>query len=429
MRYLRCLVTCLALAVVASAAFGAAENSVLYWNNEMIKVIRLARTPPPVAALHMATLHVSAFDAVNGITRTHQGWLVNDPAPAGADMDAAIAGAAHTALLALWGQAANPHNINVALEKALARIPDGKAKDDGFAWGKKVAQAVMAKRATAGHDKPLPGPFSSREPGKWRETPPGFRPAVLPHIAKVTPFVMTSPDQFRAPPPPALDSKEMADDIALIARIGARDGAERTEYETLTGPFWSDDLGTCTPPGHWNIIASDIARQKNLSTADCARLFALLNLAEADAGISCWDSKFYYNLWRPETAIREIDATMNPHVKAVPEFIPNMGTPAFPTYTSGHSTFSAAASRLLELYFGTDDIEFTATSDGLPGAVRSYKKLSQCRDEVGMSRVWAGIHFMVDNVEGQNCGIKIADWVFAQTLKPASPSLTTMVAK
>jgi hypothetical protein len=264
--------------------------------------------------------------------------------------------------------------------------------------------------------------YTSNEAGKWRETPVGFRPPVMPHMAKVTPFVMTSPDQFRPPPPHKIDSKECAEEMAYVAKVGARDGAERTEDQTLSTPFWADDLGTNTPAGHWCQIAQDLARRKNLSVPESARLFALLTFAAADAGIACWDAKFFYGTWRPETAIREMDAKINPLAVANPDFIPNMPSPAHPDYTSGHSTFSGATSRILELYFGTDDIEFTVTSDGLPGAVRTYKKLSDARREIGMSRVYGGIHTMSANVEGQNCGIKIADYVFATALKPAKAS-------
>ncbi len=419
MKPTRLLVSALAAVLLACPPLRAAAP-VLDWNDQALNAIRLARTPPPIAAQHLASLHAAIFDTVNGVTRTHTGWLVREAAPAGLDLDAAIAAAAHTTILALWGQAANPENINAAYATALAAIPDGAAKTAGIAWGKTVAARILAARATAGLDKPLPGPFASTEPGKWRETPPGFRPAVLPHVAKVTPFVMTSPDQFRAPPPPALDSQEHAEEIAYVVKVGARDGAERTEYETLAAPFWADDLGSATPPGHWNVIAQDLARRHRLSTPECARLFALLNLACADAGISCWDSKFHYSTWRPETAIREVTPEINPHAEAHPDFIPLMASPAFPSYTSGHSTFSAAASRIVERFFGTDDIEFTTSSDGLPGAVRTFKKLSDARKEIGMSRVWGGIHFMSDNLVGQECGLKLADYVFATALQPVA---------
>lgn len=412
----RILLTAALLSVAAPAP--AADNAVLVWNTQALNAIRLARTPPPVASHHLAAVHAAIYDAVNGINRTHQPYAVKAAAPTGANLDAAIASAAYTVINALWGQAANPENYRAAYNAALAAVPDSQAKADGIAFGKQAAEAVLAARAQSGWNKPIEGTFNSTEPGKWRETPPGFRPAVLPHWPNVTPYVLTSGSQFRPPPPPALDSQQFADELAEIARIGARDGAERTEYQTLSAPFWADDLGSATPPGHWNVIAQDLARRNNLSAVDTARLYALLNFALADGGIACWDAKYFYRTWRPETAIREITKADNPHAVAHPEFIPLMVTPAFPSYTSGHSTFSSASSRLLERFFGTDDIAFSTTSDGLPGAVRSFKKLSECRNEIGLSRLFGGIHYRADDVEGRACGMKIADYVFEHALLP-----------
>jgi hypothetical protein len=418
------LLIVLSAVLMASNVGLCAGNAVLDWNEEALDATRLARNPPPLAALLFATYHVAIFDAVNGITRTHHGWLVNDPAPAGADMDAAVASAAYAVLTALWTQT-NPRTFQIAYEKALAAIPDGQAKADGVAWGRKVAEAVLAKRADCGYNKPIPGTYSSTEPGKWRETPPGFRPPLLPYWGKVTPFVMTSPSQFRAPPPEALGSKEYAEELAFVASHGARDDADRTEYQTLCTPFWSDDLGTATPPGHWNVIAQDIARRRNLSVPECARLFALLNLAEADAGISCWETKYYFNFWRPENALRELDPKLNPNIVNKPDFIPNMASPPFPSYISGHSTFSAAGARMISLCIGTDDVDFSVTSDGLPGVVHTFKKLSDAQREVGMSRVWGGIHTMSDNLEAQKIGVKVADWVFSHALGPVQSGTPT----
>ncbi len=410
-------------AIVAASAFlapaRAADNAVLFWNEQVLNATRLGRNPPPIASLHLATFHGAIFDAVNGITRQHQPWQGNAVAPAGIDTDAAIAGAAHTVLHALWGQSSNPRNFELAYERAIAAIPDGPPKTDGIAFGKKVAEAALALRAKSGWNKPAEGVFSSQEAGKWRETPAGFRPPVTPQLATTTPFVMQRPDQFRAPPPPPLDSREYAEELAYAARVGARDGAERTEYQTLSTPFWADDLGTATPAGHWNSIAQDLARRQKLGTAECARLFALLNFACADAGIACWETKYHYRTWRPETGIRELDARSNPFAKPQPDFIPNMAAPAHPDYTSGHSTFTGAATRLLERYFKTDTIEFTTTSDGLPGAVRTFKSLSAACEEVGMSRVFAGIHTMSANLAGQKAGIQIADYILEHALLPA----------
>ncbi len=314
MKFPRLFVAALAACVLAGPlAFGA--NAVLYWNDQALNATRLARNPPPMAAVFYATYHAAIFDAVNGISRHYQGWLVNDPAPAGANMDAAVAGAAHTVMVALWSPTSNPHNFQVAYDKAIAEIPDGPAKTEGVAWGEQVARHVLVWLAKSGYDKPIPGKYSSTEQGKWRETPSQFRPALLPYWGHVTPFVMTSPAQFRAPPPESLGSEAYAEELAFTAKKGARDNADRTEYETLSSPFWADDLGTGTPPGHWNVIAHDIAVRRNLSESECARLFALLNLAMADGGISCWETKFYYNTWRPETALREMDSQVNPHAK------------------------------------------------------------------------------------------------------------------
>ena len=151
---------------------------------------------------------------------------------------------------------------------------------------------------------------------------------------------------------------------------------------------------------------------------DAARLFALLNFAQADAAISCWETKYFYNVWRPETALREINPQLNPKAEAIPDFIPNMPSPPFPSYTSGHSTFSAAGARLLAVFFGSDDIEFSVTSDALPGSVRTFKKLSDAQKEAGMSRVVGGIHTMADNLEAQAAGVKIAEWTLANALLP-----------
>jgi hypothetical protein len=418
----RLLLVAFAVCTLAGPLAHGADNAVVYWNNQALDATRLARNPPPMAAVFFATFHAAIFDAVNGIDHTRHGWLVDERAPAAIDMDAAIAGAAHTVMIALWSPTSNPHNLQAAYEKALASIPDGPAKTGGIAWGENVARQVLAWLAKSGYDKPIPGKYASDQPGKWRETPSQFRPALLPFWGHVTPFVMTSPAQFRAPPPESLGSAAYAEELAFVAKKGARDNADRTDYETLTTPFWNDDLGTATPPGHWNLVAEDLARRNKLSVPESARLFALLDLAEADAGIACWETKYYYNTWRPETALREQDPKTNAKLVNDPNFIPNMPSPPFPSYTSGHSTFSAAGARTLALFFGTDDIEFSITSDGLPGAVHTFKKLSDAQVEAGMSRVLGGIHTMSDNLEAQKMGLKIADWTFAHALLPDQPA-------
>jgi PAP2 superfamily len=406
------------VAVLAASPFAKADNAVLYWNNQALDATRLSRNPPPIAALHLATFQACLFEAVNGITPTYASWAHVPAAPAGASIDAAVAGAAHRALLTLWRDEANPRNIELAYEEALAKIPAGKAREDGLAYGETVAMKVLALREKASMNTPPAEPYAGNEQGRWRETPPYFRPAVAPEAATTTPFVMTSPSQFRAPPPFPLGSKEYAETLANTAKLGSRDHAQRTIEQALTSPFWADDLGSATPAGHWNVIAHGIALQRNLDNLETARLLALLNFATADAGIAAWDSKFYYRLWRPETALRELDPKINPYVKNDPGFIPTMEAPAHPEYVCAHCTFSASASRMLMHYFGTDDIAFTTTSDGLPGVIRSFKKLSDAQHEVGMSRIYGGIHTMMAVDAGTQEGNEVADYVFANALLP-----------
>lgn len=396
------------------------ENPILFWNNEVVNATRLSRNPPPVAGIHFATFHVALFDVVNSFEGKYQGWLVNEAAPEGADREAAIAAAGHKVFKALWSEAANPRVIAMAYETALEKVPDGEAKDKGVVWGEKIAKRVLDARDDAGLGLPNLSSYTSGEVGKWRETPPGFRPPVTPRLGEVTPFALESSSQFRAPPPLTVDSEEYAEEIAFVNKVGPRDGAERTEYQTLSTPFWSDDLGSATPPGHWNEIAQSIVRSEGIDTnvLRTARLFALLNIAGADAGITCWETKYYYSTWRPETALREIRPEDNETAVQNPKFIPNMASPAFPSYTSGHSTYTAAMSRMLERCIGRDEVSFSVTSDGLPGVVRHFEKLSDARREVGMSRVWGGIHVMSDNIEGQKAGINVADWIFNHSLQP-----------
>ena len=397
------------------ASLGA--NPVLFWNDQVLNATRLSRNPPPIAALHLATYHAAIFDAINGFDRAYEPWLVDEAAPTGADRDAAIAAAAYTVLQAIWGNEVNPRVLRKAYDEALAGIAEGEAKSAGITWGKHVAQRLLDNRSDSGLNQPYAGAITSEKAGKWRETPPAFRPPVSPAVAHVRPFVMKSADQFRAPPPLDLDSPEYAEQLAFTAKVGARDDAERDEYQTLSTPFWADDLGPATPAGHWCVIAQDVARRQELTLEQTAHLFALMTLATADAGISSWEAKFHYLHWRPETALREATTDLNAHLEVKPEFIPNMASPAHPTYTSAHSTFTGAASRMLALYIGTDDFKFTSTSDGLPGVVRSYESFSEACIELNMSRVWGGIHTMIDVVEGRRAGIKIADYVFEHSLR------------
>lgn len=408
----------LILLTLASALFSPLRaDPILDLNEQALNAIRVSRTPPPMASHRLAVLHAALFDTANSFEQRYQPYLVREAAPKGASLDAALLSAGHHVLATLFGAVANPRVFADDYASALEKLPEDQAKVDGVAWGRTVAERIIKARADDG----LTGKAtfeSSEKVGRWRPTPPLFRSFTLPHWGAVKPFALKSCSQFRPPPPPDVKSVAYAVDLETVKRYGGRDSELRTEEQTLIAAFWSDDLGTATPPGHWNIIAATVAREKNLSLIDNARLFALLNLGMADSAISCWETKFFYGYWRPETAIREAGNDENPGTEPDPEWIPLMPSPTFPDYVSGHSTFSRCAATVLGYVFGSDDIPFSTPGEGLTAAVRSFPGFSAAADEVGMSRVFGGIHFPSANYWGQYQGRAIAEYVCSNFLQP-----------
>jgi membrane-associated phospholipid phosphatase len=232
------------------------------------------------------------------------------------------------------------------------------------------------------------------------------RPALLPGWGNVTPFGVASVAALLPPAPPALASQDYALEVNFTKDLGGTTSTARTAEQTQIARFWGYGPGTSTPPGHWNEIGLVVAEQERLDLVDSARLFALLNIALADAAIVCWRSKYDQGLWRPITAI-QLDGDGNDETTADPTWTPLLPTPPFPEYTSGHSTFSGAAAAVLAEFFADDEIAFTVGSDDLPGVQRSYASFSDAAWESGISRIYGGIHWLSANVRGLECGAHI----------------------
>src|SRR5438128_1288027 len=241
------------------------------WNNSALNAIRAGSTAPPIASRSLAILHASIYDAVNGIARTYEPYLVQSAVPAGASREAAASAAAHEALVNLFPAAASSFD---ALHAAiLAGIPNGPQKVAGIVWGEFVANQILAARANDGSDAIVPPPSGSG-PGVWVPTPPAFLPYLLPQWGFVVPFAMNSSSQFRPPGPPCLDSQRFATDNEAVQELGAFLGSTRTEEHTQLARCWADGAGTETPPGHWNSIAQIIAAAQGNTLEENARLFA-----------------------------------------------------------------------------------------------------------------------------------------------------------
>ena len=377
------------------------------WNNSALNAIRAGSTAPPIASRSLAILHASIYDAVNGIARTYEPYLVQSAVPAGASREAAASAAAHEALVNLFPAAASSFD---ALHAAiLAGIPNGPQKVAGIVWGEFVANQILAARANDGWNATVLPPGGSG-PGVWVPTPPAFLPYALPQWGFVVPFATNSSSQFRPPGPPSLNSEQYAADYHEVKKLGAAIGSTRTEEQTLIALFWADGAGTETPPGHWNSIAQIIADVRGNTLEQNARLFALLNLAMADGAICAWDAKYTFHFWRPVTAIKFAEPELN--------WMSFIVTPPFPDYVSGDSSFSGAAATVLALFYGTEDLPFTIGSDFLAGVYRTFPTCLDAAEEAAVRRLYGGIHFRSANEDGLQAGISIGDWTDSRYLQP-----------
>ncbi len=405
------------LSLIILTVFGAASaraDVVTDWNTAALDAIRGNRTPPPRASRNLAILHASIYDAVNGISRTHEAYLVQSKVPASASKEAAASAAAHRVLSALFPT--NTPAFDALHASTLAGIKKGPQKRMGTAWGQKVASQILSARLDDGAgDTVTPPPALG--PGDWVPTPPAMAAYLLPQWGGLTPFTMSDHAQFRPPGPPALDSAAYAAAVNEVKALGAAVGSIRSADQSEIALFWADGAGTETPPGHWNHIAQDVGAALGTSMEENARLFALLNLAMADAAICAWDAKYNFHNWRPVTAIRLADLDGNPDTAPDPAWSSFIVTPPFPDYVSGHSTFSGAGATVLAMFYGTDNIPFTTGSDFLPGVTRNFTSFSGAAMEAMDSRLFGGIHFRFANEDGLDSGLQIGEWASSHYLQ------------
>ena len=381
---------------------------ILVWNDLTLRAIRYANIPPPVAVRQLAVVHLAMFDAVNGMEGKYKAYLIEKQAPEECSAEASVSTAAHHTLRTLFPKSADV--LDSHYQAVLGAIPNTAAKTNGVQWGKHVATEFLKLRQFDGSGQSVAFLFQDR-PGYWQRTPPNFDKPMLPNWGQMKPFALTNLNAFLPAGPPELNSSNWAAQFNEVKRLGATNSAARTPQQREIARFWADGPGTETPPGHWNKVAQQVAREKNYSILDSARLFAALNIAMADAAIVCWNAKYAHNFWRPVTAIRAADTDGNPATDPDPKWTPLISTPPFPEHTSGHSTFSAAAAAVLAEFNGSDEFFFVTRSDGLPGVVRRFHRFSDAAREAGMSRIYGGIHFAAANEQGLESGRKVGEYV------------------
>jgi hypothetical protein len=392
-----------------------------------------AGQPPHVAPLHLAMVQAAVYDAVNAIDGGHQPYLAGLPPASPSDSKAAAAAtAAYDVLVGLevgstpmLSQAVR-HWLHAAYVESLASVRGGPAKTGGIAAGEAAAEAMLAERANDGRFDPFTV-VEGKNPGEWRPTPPNFGGDPGAWVANVRPFLVPNVEMLRSDGPNALTSAAYAEDFNEVKELGSLTSTRRTADQTAASIFWQD-----SGPAIWNRVFRALAASEELDIVESARMFAMTNLAGADGSIGCWNDKYYWNFWRPITAIREAAADGNAATEADPAWLPLFNptipvsgpplvTPGFPDHPSGHTCISGGFVHALQAFFGTDRIAFTAVSNKCspaPCPSRSFDSFSEALEEIIDARVWSGIHFRTADVQGAALGKKVAHYLQKNYLQP-----------
>jgi hypothetical protein len=399
------------------SALPAHADAVTDWNAITMDAVTIAR-PGPQGMLDVALVHIAVHDAVQAIEKRYEPYHF-EIAGAKGSRSAAVAAAAHGVLTSIYPTQAT--TLNAAYDTYLA--DHGLTSDEGLEVGQKAAASIVSlRRATP---NPAPPPFvGATEIGVWRPTesfigtppaPASFSPMVTPWLADMVPFTLTSPRRFRAPSPPALTSVRYWRDYEEVKAMGARESTARTAAQTDLAYFYNDNFFT-----QWNRALRGVGETRVHRIGDNARLFALANMATADALITSWDSKRHYVFWRPITAIREGDNDSNPWTMGDSTWQPLVNTPNYPDYTSGANSLGGAMTRMLKLFFDSDRGPFEVTSLH-PLAVqktRVYARFSDAADDLVEARIYLGIHFRFADVAARQQGERVAEHAFDHFLLP-----------
>ena len=436
-----------------------ALNSLREWHEIALEATGIDHTPvssgdsrtfgeqlgPGRSSRAMAIVHIAMFDALNAIGRRYQGYTNIDAATSRASADAAVMQAAHDTCAALFPS--QRADFNEALAQDLAELRDLSARARGVEVGQRAAAAILALRANDGsnHREPrigvefLPGSGA----GLWRPDPVSQVPIALgARWAEVKPFVLRSAAQFRVPPPPALDSADYAaafDEVKQLGGDGITTPTVRSETQSQIGIFWAYDgmPSLCAPPRLYNQIALQIAEAQATRPLELARLLALVNIAMAEAGLAIWESKYFYQFWRPVTGIREASyisrhggsefhasrcageqldrAELHASISCVP-----LGHAGLVARCSRYCASSMAPTGFRSDSSRTSSMATPKTTPATcaPQVTRNFRRLSEAEEENGQSRVYLGIHWSFDKTEGIAQGRRVASFVMNRTLQP-----------
>jgi hypothetical protein len=374
----------------------------------------------------LSMLHVAMHDALNAIQAVYTGYSFSGETT---DADPIVAAAQAAYHVAVEQYPREQQQLVEELNRWLDTVEDGRLKDEGIALGTASAMEILAQRendlwnAEAEYTWRPMGPGVYAEFNEHSGTPEGF--VFGAGWARVKPFMLSDQNQFRSPPPPDINSEVYTQAFNEVKEVGRAESTNRTADQTHLAMWWKDFA-----ENSHNRLARKLAKDEKLNLWAATRMFALLNMTICDAYISVFDNKFFYNHWRPYTAIHWAANDGNPNT--APDTTWNNlheHTYAFPSYPSAHGAASAAAMTLLERILG-DDYAFTMTTMEVDRAgpfsgkvtmeppTRSFDSFREAAMECAMSRVYLGIHFRYDSEEGFSLGRQVGNYAWDEFLTP-----------
>ena len=414
------------------------RNTVFLWTDTALQQVRDQRVLTPRAAYNYGLGTAAGFLAANAVVQAYDEPFGIGPGPREADPEVAYGVAFATAAAEAFQQPFLFERIAF-----LNRFPDGEAKSLGVEWGRAAGRRVLDMRTDDGSEPSEVNYYLGRyrrraDSLRWSPTGPfygaspgpafaSFDRCLYPGHGMIEPWTMKSGSQFRVSGFYEPASPEFAEEFDTIRRLGGMESSVRTADESEIALFWEDGPWGITPPGHMIYIAMQLLQDRELSFIELARAFALIGMTQCDASICAWDNKYHYDIVRPESAIRvRAPAFRNPdrRVALEPGWQSYIPTPEFPAYTSGHSTFGAAGAEMIALLLGRDDVAFSGRSPDevlwpqLQGVTRHWTSLSHMADENGLSRLYGGVHWAIDNDRGLTSGRALARQAFHSTFPP-----------
>jgi hypothetical protein len=410
-----------ALFALLGAAPAAAQSldTVIQWNRVLLTAVTTPGANPPTVFITrpLAVVSAAVFDAANSFDRLYHPAFTYVDVPEGASRDAAVAQAAHDALV--YVMPSQTAVYDAALAATLAGIP-AQAAADGAAVGAAAAKACIEGRTGDGWERPFTELVLPSLPGYWKPTPPNNPVAAFTNYPNVRGFIIENGRRFLPEGPPALTSERYATDFNQVKSWGAVNSTVRSAEQTLISQHWAG-VGTTTPNQNvWNNLLGDLARRENWTGLDLTRGYALLNMTFHDALLTSMTGKFIYGLWRPVTAVREADTDGNPQTDADPNWLPLLTTPPYPSAPGNMACIAGANSRTMERLFGRDNIPFTVTWTGAgtnPSVTRNYNGFRELGDQQAYSRIWGGIHFLFETLSSLGSCTQLGDYAADNVLR------------